>query len=198
MVGPEHFNNHSGWSFPPVAPQGTHSDLGLCNTVHMDEQLFVDPLASQSGPRRSPAGLESAGQPVVAGPSTSHADIPLAADRAIEAFSEYPHLWWPANLRSQGAESHLEFIGGELVEEGTDGTAHLWATIAAVEPGELQLEWWGRPGASDANCRVVIRFVSNEGEDRTMVSVELEDAPVSALWEQLLAGFARFTGGALV
>lgn len=178
-------------------PQGARPDLGLCNTVLMDEQLFVDPLAPQATPGQPVGSAEAAGEAVPIGPATSHADIPLADDRVIEAFSEYPHLWWPDDLRSLGSESHLEFTGGELIEEGTDGSVHRWATIAAVEPGELRLHWTGGQSLSEGTCSVVIRFVSNEGQERTMVSVDLDDGSASSTWEQLLAGFARFTGGSL-
>ena len=186
LVGPEHFNNT--FVLAALLP-----DQEVCDTVLMDEHLFLDPLAAE--PAAAPPPVSPAPRAAAPEELTRHVDIPLAQDRAIEAFTEFPHLWWPVELRCTGTEGHLEFSGGELVEEGTDGTAHVWASIESVAPGELVLMWRGRPGQDSTEATVRVRFDSNDGQERTAVTFESDQPAAEELWSTLFVGFARFTGG---
>lgn len=164
----------------------------------MDDRLFLDPLAAPAVPPAAAAQTDTAAPAAAPPTGPLHADVPLAVDRAIEAFTEYPHLWWPLDLRRTGAEGHVEFTGGALSEEGTDGTVHEWAQLESVEPGELVLLWAGRDTDGGAGAPVDVHFDSNNGQERTMVTVRTEDGTARQDWELLLTGFARFTGGTLL
>ncbi|MCT2089832.1 hypothetical protein M3D92_11110, partial [Micrococcus terreus] len=179
------------------APPRVLSDLVLCDTEHMDEHLFLDPFATEPAPADPPAPAEpSHPVPPISEHTTRHVDIPLARDRTIEAFTEYPHLWWPLERRVTGPEGHLEFIGGELLEDGADGSEHVWASIVSVSPGVLRFNWRGRAVSEPVDRALTVRFDSNDGQDRTAVSIESDDGELVQSWSGLLEGFARFTGGA--
>ncbi|WP_143109535.1 hypothetical protein [Micrococcus terreus] len=66
----------------------------------------------------------------------------------------------------------------------------------SVSPGVLRLNWRGRAVSEPVDRALTVRFDSNDGQDRTAVSIESDDGELVQSWSGLLEGFARFTGGA--
>ncbi|MDI3331402.1 MAG: hypothetical protein QJR09_11845 [Micrococcus sp.] len=163
----------------------------------MSDSLFLDPFAHP--PSREPADSTSMGGDRAGGsaPASLAADIPLPPERAVEAFLEYVHLWWPVTLRACGEDSHLGFEDGALLEEGLDGTQYRWAKVVGIEGASLALRWFGAAHgpAGGAGVDVAVTFAA-EPQGETRVGV-LGSGPASSLedWQPALEGFARFTGG---
>jgi hypothetical protein len=162
----------------------------------MSDSLFLDPFAQppvepadSTGPdyRRGPGEM----------PTSLAAEIPLEAERAVEAFLEYVHLWWPDALRACGEDSHVGFEDGTLLEEGLDGFRHRWAEVVGVEGASLALRWFGpaRDQAAATGADLTIDFAPGSAP-QTLVTVR-GSGPASFPqdWEPVLAGYARFTGG---
>ena len=174
----------------------------------MSESIFHDPFA------RPPAGQDaSTGGPVPPGaeaqassaggdapaPRQLTAEVPLAEDQAVEAFLEYPHLWWPAAMRACGEGSHVGLEEGLLVEEGEDGRRHSWARIGAVDAEGLHFRWvgWlGRTGAGPS-CDAVVGFEPAPGQPFGTVVTVTVSGPASSVeeWAVLMSAYARFSGG---
>jgi hypothetical protein len=163
----------------------------------MSDSLFLDPFAPP--PSRDSAGPTGPGSdPYPDQVDTSlAAEIPLDAERAVEAFLEYVHLWWPEALRSCGEDSHVGFGDGVLLEEGLEGGRHRWADVVGIEGAALDLRWFGaaRDEADAAGLDVTVEF-SPESTTQTRVTVR-GSGPTSFLqdWQSVLDGYARFTGG---
>lgn len=164
----------------------------------MSDSLFLDPFSQPPQDPGNPVqrdGEQSAGET----PTSWTVVVPLPADRAGEAFLEYAHLWWPDALRVCGAESHVGFEDGSLMEEGVGGDRHRWADVVGVEGTAMTLRWYGTAGEGREmqGTEVVIDFTP-ESTERTDVTVQA-DGPTSVLqdWRPALEGYARFTGGSL-
>lgn len=163
----------------------------------MSDSLFLDPFA-QPVPSDS-AGIT--GRAVAAssaeGPTSLTAVIPLAAERAVEAFLDYVHLWWPGELRACGEDSHLGFEEGTLLEEGLDGARHRWADVVGIDGASLVLRWLGATGdqAGVTGLGVTLEFAI-ESTTQTLVTVGAGGATSFRQdWHPVLEAFARFTGG---
>jgi hypothetical protein len=163
----------------------------------MSDSLFVDPFAqppsSDSAGTAGPAASLSRGE----GPTSLTVVIPLAADRAVEAFLEYVHLWWPGELRSCGEDSHLGFEDGTLLEEGLDGARHRWADVAGIDGASLALRWFGATPdpAAVAGLDVTLEFAI-ESTTQTLVTARSSGGTSFRQdWHPVLEAFGRFTGG---
>lgn len=167
----------------------------------MSDSLFLDPFAQppSDGPARAaaPDAKQAPEPPSDEASASLTAEVPLAADRAIEAFLEYVHLWWPAALRSCGEDSHLGFEEGTLLEEGLDGSRHRWADVVGTHDGSLSLRWFGTTGdqAARTGLDVTLEFTI-ASTTRTLVTVRGSGAPSFRQdWHPVLEGYARFAGG---
>ncbi len=163
----------------------------------MSESLFLDPFAQP--PSQMPAGSTEPGRDRSPGeaPTSLTAEIPLPAERAVEAFLEYVHLWWPGALRAWGEDSHVGFEDGILLEEGLDGGRHRWADVVGTEGMSLALRWFGaaRDQAVAPGLDVTVEFAPlSTTEARVTVR---GSGPTSFLqdWQPVLEAYARFTGG---
>lgn len=85
-------------------------------------------------------------------------EVPVAMDQAWEGFTEYIHLWWPAEFTTSGPGTHVEVAAESVGEESEGGERQDWARITAAEPPRrLELAWTrGRDPLTPA--RVVIDF----------------------------------------
>jgi hypothetical protein len=165
----------------------------------MSDSLFLDPFA----PPPSPDGPGSSDRDSVRFPdgevTSLAAELPLEPERAVEAFLEYVHLWWPSTLRATDGDGHVGFEDGLLIEEGQSGRRHHWAGIAGIDGASLSLRWFGaaRGPVPGPGTEVTVAFAA-ESATQTRVTVRGSD-PSSFLadWRRLLEGYARFTGGAV-
>ncbi|MCY1158305.1 MAG: hypothetical protein MOP51_1329 [Citricoccus sp.] len=163
----------------------------------MSDSLFLDPFAPP--PSGDSAGTTApAAEHAPEGETTSlTAEVPLAADRAVEAFLEYVHLWWPSALRTCGEDSHLGFEEGSLLEEGVDGSRHRWADVAGIDGASLSLRWFGagHEQAAGTGTDVTLEFAI-ESTTQTLVTIRGSGAiSLRQDWHPLLDGYARFAGG---
>jgi hypothetical protein len=162
----------------------------------MSDSLFLDPFAQPPAePADSTGRVSDRGGGEV--PTSLAAEIPLEAERAVEAFLEYVHLWWPQSLRACGEDSHVGFEGGSLLEEGLDGGRHRWAEVVGIEGTSLALRWFGLAGDQSAatGTDMIVDFAPGPAA-QTLVTVRGSGpASFSPDWEPALEGYARFTGG---
>lgn len=164
----------------------------------MSDSLFLDPFAQPpSGEFASSTG-RGAGHPPKEELAPLVAEIPLAAERAVEAFLEYIHLWWPDTLRTCGEDSHMGFEDGGLLEEGVDGSRHRWADVVGIDGASLALRWFG--GARDQAISPADVSIEFAPESATLARLAVRaSGPTSFMhdWRAALDGYARFTGGAV-
>lgn len=63
--------------------------------------------------------------------------VAASVQRVWNAIVEQPERWWPAAHRAGSAGSRMSFdarIGGQLREEGADGSGLVWYNVIAIEP----------------------------------------------------------------
>lgn len=171
----------------------------------MSDSLFRDPFAEPpvvqpadpADPGAAPGSEPGPGRGAEGTLTPTVAELPLPAEQAVEAFLEYVHLWWPDALRTCGADSHLGFEDGSLLEEGLDGSRHRWAEVVGVDGASMALDWFGRREAQGAgpSLDLTVEFLP-ETASRTRVEGR-GNGPTSLLleWRSALEGYARFTGG---
>ncbi|HRO30544.1 MULTISPECIES: hypothetical protein [Micrococcaceae] len=163
----------------------------------MSDSLFLDPFAQPPSDGTARAAAPDAKQVPDEAPASLAAEVPLAADRAVEAFLEYVHLWWPVALRACGEDGHLGFEEGTLLEEGLDGSRHRWADVVGTEGASLSLRWFGAPGgqAASTGLDVTLEFTIASAT-QTLVTVRGSGVPSFRRdWHPVLDGYARFAGG---
>lgn len=88
--------------------------------------------------------------------------VPLPPSQAFDLFTSKIDLWWPKRGFSVGgAKSKLTFPkhkGGEIIETDEAGTAHIWGTIIAFDPGVYVAFTW-HPGRAPHEATIVeMRF----------------------------------------
>ncbi|WP_049758802.1 SRPBCC family protein [Renibacterium salmoninarum] len=132
----------------------------------------------------------------------AQADIPLPPSQVSEAFTDLIHLWWPlAEYSVFGAESHVEFDDGQLVEEALDGRQFLWATVLDSQPSQLKLAWF-LGAATGSSTNVSVDFEALETGCRLSLRQNGWQPGASGKeqfekyqdWPHILASFSRFMG----
>lgn len=133
---------------------------------------------------------------------TAQTDIPLPPSQVFEAFTDLIHLWWPlAEYSVFGAESHVEFDDGQLVEEALDGRQFLWATVLDWQPSQLKLAWF-LGAATGSSTNVSVEFEALETGCRLSLLQNGWQPGASGKeqfekyqdWPHILASFSRFMG----
>jgi uncharacterized protein YndB with AHSA1/START domain len=146
------------------------------------------------------------------GPTTANLDpritevsVPVASREAFDGFTDGIHLWWPLEEYSRfGADSHVGFEEGSLVEESPDGDEYVWGQLRSWEPpSSLELSWQlgGNPLAP---TRIIVGFEPRE-DGGTVVRLVQDGWPEGregvrmrekfSDWPAILARFVRFMGG---
>jgi hypothetical protein len=185
----------------------------------MSDSLFLDPFAvpsrdpraddASAGPQGMRPGAQGAEQgaaePVVAGtvvdssPASENAKeavtalVPLDLEQTVGAVLDDTHLWWPRDLRATGADGHVFFEDGKLLEEGGEGEAHLWADIRGTAAAELDLEWFGR-GAGGGTTREDVTAQdagSSSASSSTGGSTRADAPPQRGSGTRLFLGFEQ-------
>ncbi len=135
--------------------------------------------------------------------------VPVGLSDAFEGFTENIHLWWPVDDCSAfGAETHVGFDNGELLEESVKGEKCLWARVSEwTPPSSIELVWLPDLGPLSAG-RISVTF-GPLPDGTTVVSLSQEaSAPYNAAgealsearrgdsstWKQILQRYAHFMG----
>ncbi|MCY0906431.1 hypothetical protein [Arthrobacter sp. H14-L1] len=135
--------------------------------------------------------------------------VPVGPSDAFEGFIDSIHLWWPVDdCSSFGAETHVGFDNGELLEESVKGEKCLWARVSEwIPPSSIELAWLLDLGPLSVG-RIVCRFAPlPDGTTVVSLSQRAEEprsdagdgvsnarSGDSALSKQLLQRYARFMG----
>lgn len=131
--------------------------------------------------------------------------VPVGQREAFDGFTDGIHLWWPlAGYSHFGADSHVGFEDGALLEESSQGEQYLWGQLRNWEPpSSLELSWQlgGNPLTP---TRVTVEFETRGGRS-TLVRLVQDRWPDGAEgvsmrekfgdWPAILARFVRFMGG---
>ena len=108
---------------------------------------------------------------------TVHAPV----EHAFKVFTEGMGDWWLSSqhiLDAEVAEMVFEpWVGGGIVDRGTDGSECRWARVLAYEPPErVVFSWdisldWKHEANPEATSEVEVRFIA-ESPSRTRVELE--------------------------
>jgi uncharacterized protein YndB with AHSA1/START domain len=142
-------------------------------------------------------------------------EVKVAVERAFHLFTAEIGSWWDEDkhiLAAPLAEMVFEpFVGGHIVDRGTDGSECRWARVLAYDPPRLVRFSWDidltwRVETDPARCSEVEITFTPTAEDRTAVTLThrhldrhgpgwegMRDA-VAGGWH--LDGFAAFAQGA--
>ncbi|GHD10694.1 SRPBCC domain-containing protein [Zhihengliuella salsuginis] len=137
------------------------------------------------------------------GPLRFTVRVPVADGKAFEGFTEYIHLWWPADEYSRfGSGTHMSLDQDGLAEETDSGEHCQWASLhEATAPTRLELrctyDFEDLPPS-----RVVVTFVDEGGEtDVTLTHDHLSagadgrrQSEAYSFWAEILGRFGRFMG----
>ncbi|MEV4902600.1 hypothetical protein AB0K08_14830 [Citricoccus sp. NPDC055426] len=191
----------------------------------MSSSLFLDPFQdphAAPGPGAVSAGGEPPGVPPTAAETVpgTVVDSGAAADRADRAvavltpldivdaagaFLDDAHLWWPRAVKATDPEGHVYFGQGQLLEEGTEGEIHRWATVVGASETTLELDWLGRApavaGASSVPAeggRVFLSWTAGESAGTELRVRGSEAARWLGEWTAILTAYGRFTGGRML
>ncbi len=127
-----------------------------------------------------------------------------AREQAWEGFTEYIHLWWPAEHTRFGQGTHVELTSATLSEESDAGDHYEWARVASIEPREsIELDWtlgWETSSPS----RVRISFEDDAVGTRITVIHDgwlsgpdgIEQSRAFNGWTDALDSYSRFMGTA--
>lgn len=113
-------------------------------------------------------------------------------DAAFRHFTDEFATWWPRASHSIGGKrvARISFdcrVGGQIVEELTDGRRFLWGTITAFDRPNLVAFTWHPSMEPDQAQDVELRFTSVGSG--TLVEL------ISTGWERLGAGAAKMRNG---
>lgn len=190
----------------------------------MSESLFLDPFqdphavagpgasAGDESPGVQPAAAETVpGTVVDSGAAADRADravavlTPLEIVDAAGAFLDDAHLWWPRDAKATDPDGHVYFGQGQLLEEGTEGEVHRWATVVGASETTLELDWLGRvpavAGASSVPAeggRVFLSWTAGDSAGTELSVRGSEPARWLGEWRAILTAFGRFTGGRML
>lgn len=136
---------------------------------------------------------------------TSAVEVPVPISEAFDGFTDGIHLWWPMETHSHfGAEAHVGFEAGVLLEDGFSGSQESWGEVTAWEaPTSLVIKW--QLGFSPLNStRVQVNFQELSENSTTVTLVQdgwtpgivgVEQYEKYCDWPLILARYARFMGG---
>ncbi|GAA3700005.1 hypothetical protein GCM10022377_11430 [Zhihengliuella alba] len=140
---------------------------------------------------------------------TAAVRVPVDAEHAFEGFTEYIHLWWPADRHSRlGAGSHFSLDRDGLQEENDAGEAHAWAELVRAEPpGLLELRLLHLHEQAPPS-HLALRFVDAGGVDAGDAGTEVRlehggwaagrageaQYAASGYWSDVLDAYGRFMG----
>ncbi|GAB3755599.1 hypothetical protein GCM10027591_04680 [Zhihengliuella somnathii] len=157
---------------------------------------MTDGLFSHAQPS-SPAATTESVEPIY-----QQVDVPVDTDRAFEGFTEYIHLWWPAEIHSKfGPGTHVSLDAEGLGEESESGEHYLWAALQHAEAG-AHLELRFTEGFEHlAPSRVRVSFTATVDGARIDVVHDWFDSAEGraqreryGFWSRALHRYARFMG----
>ncbi|MBG6085211.1 SRPBCC family protein [Zhihengliuella flava] len=130
------------------------------------------------------------------------AEVPVATDRAFEGFTDYIHLWWPAEVYSKGGPgTHISLDADGLNEELDDGQVFVAAELLEAVSGEY-LELRVTDGFEHlAPSRLRVTFTATVTGTRVQLVHDGFDAAHGGeqrayygYWAPALRRYARFMG----
>ncbi|WP_343320028.1 hypothetical protein AAFM46_05895 [Arthrobacter sp. TMP15] len=131
--------------------------------------------------------------------------VPVPVREAFDGFTDGIHLWWPVEGHSIfGAESHIGFETGLLLEDSFTGSQSVWGEIRTwAEPTSLAINW--HRGSNPLNPTIVsVNFSVLDDESTTVVLTHDGWAPgdlgheqfeIHCDWPLILSRYVRFMGG---
>ncbi len=142
--------------------------------------------------------------------TTAMVIVPAARERAWEGFTDYIHLWWPAEQTHFQESTHVELTNTAMGEESESGDEHEWARVVRIEQErEIELSWTlGWEILSPSRVRVTFEDESREsaslGTKVTVVHDNWGSGPEGEKqakafngWSSALSSYARFMGSDL-
>jgi uncharacterized protein YndB with AHSA1/START domain len=112
---------------------------------------------------------------------SSSIEVGAPIERAFNVFTEDMGSWWPSDHHIlQAPLARMVFeprVGGEIIDQGTDGSECRWARVLAYEPPTLvAFSWditlgWQVETEHAKTSEVEVRFTA-KGADRTLVEIE--------------------------
>ncbi|WP_342076170.1 SRPBCC domain-containing protein [Yoonia sp. SS1-5] len=96
--------------------------------------------------------------------------VPLTPTEAFALFTRDIDTWWPKEKHTvtgkDGTPPNLRFPkekGAPIIEEGDDGTIHVWGRLIAYDPGRyLAFSWF--PGGAEADATIVQVSFNADGD----------------------------------
>ncbi len=131
--------------------------------------------------------------------------VPVPLAEAFDGFTDGIHLWWPMDTHSKfGAEAHVGFENGVLLEDAFAGEHVLWGEVQEWDAPSSLVIRWQLDGHLLSPTVVHVDFTTN-GDGSTTVSlthdgwapgnVGLQQYEKYCDWPLILARYARFMGG---
>lgn len=131
--------------------------------------------------------------------------VPVPLAEAFDGFTDGIHLWWPMETHSKfGAEAHVGFENGVLLEDAFTGEHVLWGEVQGWDaPSSLDMRWQ-MDGHRLSPTVVHVDFATND-DGSTTVSLTHDGWAAGNVgqqqyekycdWPLILARYARFMGG---
>jgi len=105
-------------------------------------------------------------------------------DTAFEAFTAGIGRWWPvAELSVHGAESTVEFAGGQIVERSASGQTAIWGAVTSWNPPAMLAFTWHPGQGPDRASQVRVTFTELGEKTRVLLEHsgwEILDDPAAA------------------
>ena len=90
--------------------------------------------------------------------------VPVAPERAFEAFTDEVHEWWPIATHSVGgAGGSVAFVDGSIVETLPDGSTTTWGDVTTWDPPKRVAFTWHPGTPPGERTHVEITFAEVEG-----------------------------------
>jgi uncharacterized protein YndB with AHSA1/START domain len=112
--------------------------------------------------------------------------VPVAAERAFEAFTAEMSSWWPLHSHSVGEDKAREVrlegaVGGRIVEYDDNGELATWGTVSDWDPPKTVSFTW-HPGSDPQQAgHVTVSFTPvDEGTEVELVHSGWERRPDAA------------------
>ena len=131
--------------------------------------------------------------------------VPVPITEAFDGFTDGIHLWWPMDSHSNyGADAHIGFEDGLLLEDSFTGVQTTWGDVRSLEQPASLVIAWQLGGHPSTPTTVHVDFTIN-AERSTMVAVTHDGWSSGQTgaqqyekycdWPLILSRFARFMGG---
>jgi uncharacterized protein YndB with AHSA1/START domain len=91
--------------------------------------------------------------------------VPWSQERAFTRFTTEIGSWWPLRTHSVGGAQSQRCvfegrIGGQIYEETSNGTRHVWGTVLEWEPPSRAVFTWHPDRTPDTAQNIEVRFTS--------------------------------------